>query len=192
MSEDLVTQYLRQLERGLRTLPETERTAIVAEIRSHIEDRTAATGNPVFDTLDSLGDPVELARSYLDQYKLEDAVVRSAHGTLLITILERAGRSVAAGALGLCALTLYLCSIAFAAMAVLKPIIPQQVGMWTGPHLNAFAILDGAPPPGTVEHLGYALIPVAIILGVLSFLGGRALTRLGGRLLLRKTSVLRR
>lgn len=192
MSEDLVTQYLRQLERGLRTLPETERTAIIAEIRSHIEDRTAATGNPVFDTLDSLGDPVELARSYLDQYKLEDAVVRSAHGTLLITILEQTGRSVAAGVLGLCALTLYLCSIAFAAMAVLKPIIPQQVGMWTGPHLNAFAILANTPPPDTVEHLGYALIPVAIILGVLSFLGGRALTRLGGRMLLRKTSVLRR
>ncbi|NIJ47672.1 DUF1700 domain-containing protein [Rhizomicrobium electricum] len=181
--------YLATLERALRSLPAEERASIIAEIRSHIEDSMAASGKPIEDVLDSLGDPLELASAYLDQRKLEDAVVRSAHGTLLIAILEQAGRSLVAALLGFFALFFYLCMVAFAAMAVLKPIIPQLVGLWWGPHIFAFAILEKAPTGGQ-ELLGYAIIPVAIVLGVGSFLAGRALTRVGGRLLLRKTQVL--
>lgn len=186
MTTDPVTDYLAKLERALRSLPADERRSILAEIKSHIEDRTAATGLPVSDALESLGDPIELAQSYLEQRKLEDAVVRSAHGTLLITILEKTGRSVVAGLLGLFALVFYLCTIVFAAMAVLKPILPQNVGYWSGPHIHAFAIVDKAPE-NTVEVLGYAIIPVAIALGLAFFFLGRALTRLGGRVLLRKS-----
>jgi hypothetical protein len=100
--------------------------------------------------------------------------------------LERAGRSLAAGVAGLAAVSLYLFAASFIVLAALKPVIPQQVGMWTGPGTFTFAILDKPPTNGT-EVLGYGIIPVAIILGVLCFLTGRALTRLGGRILLRKT-----
>lgn len=181
--------YLAKLERALRSLPADERASIIAEIRSHIEDRMAATQIPAQLVLEDLGDPLELAQAFLDQRKLEDAVVRSAHGPLLIAILERAGRSIVAAILGLFAVTFYLCVPAFAAMAVLKPILPQNVGLWWGPNLHAFAMLDH-PPAGTQEVLGYALIPVVIVLGVVAFLIGRALTRLGGRVLLRKSRAL--
>lgn len=189
MTDQALEAYIAKLERALRSLAADERQAIIAEIKSHIDDRTMSTGMPLADTLDKLGDPLELAQAYLDQRKLEDAVVHSAHGTLLITILERAGRSLAAALIGLGAVTFYLCSIVFAAMAVLKPILPQQVGLWSGPNLHAFAILDHAPTNAT-EHLGYGIIPISLVLGVLSFLIGRALTRLGGRVLLRKTQTL--
>jgi len=188
MSNDAVTQYLNRLARALRSLPAEERATIVAEIKSHIEDRSAATGGSPSEALESLGDPLELARDYLDQFRLEDALERSAHSTLLIAILERAGRSLAAAALGFVALCFFLFTASFAAVAVLKPVIPQQVGLWTGPDIFTFAILDKAPASGT-ELLGYGIIPVAIILGILCFLAGRALTRLGGRILLRQTSV---
>lgn len=181
--------YLAKLERALRSLPADERASIIAEIRSHIEDRMAATQISAQLVLEDLGDPLELAQAFLDQRKLEDAVVRSAHGPLLIAILERAGRSIVAAILGLFAVTFYLCVPAFAAMAVLKPIVPQNVGLWWGPNLHAFAMLDH-PPAGTQEVLGYALIPVVIVLGVVAFLIGRALTRLGGRVLLRKSRAL--
>jgi Predicted membrane protein len=181
-----LADYLAALERALRSLPAEERASIIAEIRSHIEDSTAATGKTISEALDSLGDPLELASAYLDQRKLEDAVVRSAHGTLLVAILEQAGRSFVAALLGFCALFFYLCVIAFAAIAVLKPIIPQQVGFWYDGTTFTLAILDHAPA-NMNEQLGYAIIPVAILLGVGSFLAGRALTRAGGRMLLRKT-----
>lgn len=189
MSDDMVADFLAKLERALRSLPADERQSILAEIKSHIDDRTAATGRPVSEALESLGDPLELAQAYMEQRKLEDAVVRSAHGTLLITILEKTGRSLAAGFLGLFALTCYLCSIVFACMAVLKPIIPQNVGYWVGPHMFAFAIMDKAPP-NTTDVLGYAIIPVSVALCVAFFFIGRALTRLGGRVLLRKSRAL--
>jgi uncharacterized membrane protein len=189
MTDQTLAAYIAKLERALRSLPADERHAIIAEIKSHIDDRTVSTGMPLDDTLEKLGDPLELAQAYLDQRKLEDAVVRSAHGTLLITILERAGRSVAAALIGLCAVSLYLCAIVFAAMAVLKPILPQQVGLWFGPHMFAFAIMDH-PPTNATELLGYSIIPVSLVLGVLSFLIGRALTRFGGRVLLRKSQAL--
>lgn len=189
MTADSLAAYLAKLERALRSLPAAERDQIIAEITSHIADSTAGGGKTAEQALQNLGDPLELAKAFLDQRKLEDAVVRSAHGTLLIAILERAGRSVMAGLLGLIALILYLCTLVFGAMAVLKPILPQNVGYWNGPHLHAFAIID-RPPSDAVELLGYWIIPLSVALGIGSFLAGRVLTRFGGRMLLRKTHVL--
>ncbi len=189
IAHEAAQQYLDRLKRALRFLPAEDRDAIIAEIESHIADRTSVGGKSIADTLETLGDPDELARAYIEQYKLEDAVVRSAHPTLLITILEKTGRSLAAGFLGLISLTCYLSSIVFAAMAVLKPILPQNVGYWVGPHAHTLGILDKAPE-NKVEVLGYWMIPVALMLGLLFFFIGRALTRLGGRVLLRKTKAL--
>lgn len=187
MTDASLAAYLAKLDRALRSLPVEERASIIAEITSHIGDSVAQRS--LAETLENLGDPLDLARAFLDQRKLEDAVVRSAHLPLLIAILEKAGRSAAAAVLGFLAVSFYLCAAAFAAMAVLKPILPLQVGLWTGPQLFAFAIMD-KPQLDTTELLGYAIIPVAIALGIGSFLAGRALTRLGGRVLLRKSKAL--
>jgi uncharacterized membrane protein len=183
---DLVAPYLQRLERVLRSLPSEDRTAIITEIKSHIEDRTAATGLPISDALDSLGDPIELGKAYVDQYRLEDAVIHSAHGTLLVTILERARRSLLAGLFGLFAVISYLFAAIFAAMAILKPILPQFVGVWRTGNAYSFGILTIFPQ--NKELLGYWIIPITLVLGIACFLAGRALIRLGGRALLRKTS----
>lgn len=186
---DAVADYLKRLERALRSLPAEDRAAIVAEIKSHIEDRIAATGLLPHDALASLGDPVELAAAYLDQMRLEQAVARSAHGELLVTILERAGRSLAAAALGFSALFFFCVTLGFALLAVAKPIVPQQTGLWIGPDFLALAVLDKTPQGGH-ELLGYWIIPLGLVLGTLSFLAARALIRLGGRVLLRRSAVL--
>lgn len=187
MTDPTLATYLAKFERALRSLPSDERASIIAEITSHIGD--SMQHRSLAATLENLGDPLDLARAFLDQRKLEDAVVNSAHGPLLIAILEKAGRSVAAALLGFMAVAFYLFSAAFAAMAVLKPILPMQVGLWTSPGFFAFAILD-KPPVNAAELLGYTIIPVAIALGIASFLAGRALTRLGGRVLLRQSKAL--
>ncbi|GAA0531637.1 putative membrane protein [Rhizomicrobium palustre] len=190
LTNDKVKAYIATLSRALTSVPSEERSAILAEIKSHIEDRSAQTGAPADEALESLGDPLELAAAYLDQARLEQAVVHSTHSILLVTILERAGRSLAAAALGFAALFLFLLSIGFAAVVVAKPILPEQTGFWVGPHMFAFAILDKSPVGH--ELLGYWIMPISLLCAVGSFLAARALTRLGGRVLLRKTRMLSR
>lgn len=181
----LVRDYLRRLERGLRPLPHDDRLSIISEIKSHIADRLAEPNAMTAEILESLGDPDELARSYVEQYRLEDALARSANGTLLLAILDRATRNLLALATGLGAVMIYLFALSFAAVAVLKPVLPEHVGFWFGPSAFDFGILDKAPAD-TPELLGYAIIPVAVIACVLCYLAGTALMRFGGRLLLQK------
>jgi uncharacterized membrane protein len=185
---DAIRHYLDCLTRALRILPPEDRTAIIAEIESHIADRIAE-GSSVADTLSSLGDPVELARAYLEQYKLEDALARSSNLSLMAAILERATRNILALATGLVALMLYLFAVSFAAVAVLKPVLPQNVGFWWGKTAFLFGIMDKAPAD-TPELLGYGIIPIAVAACVLCYLAGTALMRFGGRLLLRKATIL--
>lgn len=182
---DIARDYVNRLSRALRFLPPEDRTAIVAEIESHISDCTSAGGKSVEETLDHLGDPEVLAKAYIEQFKLEGALVRSAYGSLLLTILERATRSVLALTIGISAVLLYGFSLSFAAMAVLKPVWPEHVGWWV--HGNSFnlGVLDKAPA-GTHEVLGYWIMPVSVIGCIAFFLAGRMLLRLGGRMLLRK------
>jgi uncharacterized membrane protein len=59
----LVERYLRALDAALTDLAPTERTEVVAEIRQHIADATAA-GKPIDVVLQSLGPVEALARAY--------------------------------------------------------------------------------------------------------------------------------
>jgi uncharacterized membrane protein len=184
---DAVRHYLDHLKRALRVLPSEDRAAILAEIESHIADRISGGGS-VDDALASLGDPAELAQAYLEQYKLEDALSRASNVSLMAAIFERATRNVLALATGLGALMLYLFAVSFAAVAVLKPVLPQSVGFWWGKSDYALGILDKAPTD-TPELLGYGIIPISVVACVLCYLAGTALMRFGGRLLLRKSAI---
>ena len=189
VNSDATGQYLHRLERGLRILPPEDRATIIAEIRSHIADRLSATGASVQEVLDGLGDPAELAQGFLDQYKLEDALARSAPGTLMLAILERATRNLFAFAIGLGALAAYGFALSFALVAVMKPILPQQVGLWWGKSAFVFGVIK-LIPTGTTEMLGYWIIPMALVATVLCYLAGTSLMRFGGRLLLRRATPL--
>lgn len=59
----LVNRYLSDLDGALTQLAPTERAEVVAEIRQHIQDATAA-GRPIDDVLRSLGPVDALARAY--------------------------------------------------------------------------------------------------------------------------------
>jgi len=59
----LVNRYLTALDAALTQLAPTERSEVVAEIRQHIADATAA-GKPIDEVLQSLGPVEALARAY--------------------------------------------------------------------------------------------------------------------------------
>ena len=181
------TVYLKRLRRALGPLPESDRTEIVAEIESHIAERSRGTGASVADILAGLGEPDTLARAYLDSHDLSGALSRSAPGPLLAAVLARATRNGAAFAVGLAGVILYAFALSFALTAVLKPIAPRNVGLWTGPDGLQFGFLSS--PPATLDMLGLWIVPLALVAAVLCYLAATALMQWVGRALLRRSGL---
>jgi hypothetical protein len=82
------------------------------------------------------------------------------------------GKSIGAffGSLGV--FILFAFAFAFALIAVFKPFAPHQVGLWTAPGQMVLGITDR----GTVvytEHLGYWIIPLAVLGAGLLYLVAR-------------------
>lgn len=180
---DAVEEYLERLAASLRPIPEPERLSIIAEIESHLAERLAS-GIPVEATLAKLGWPELLARGYLEDHELARALARSSPSLLLSNILARATRSLFALGAGFVGLLLFALSLGFLAIAVLKPVAPASVGLWTGPNLFALGFFAG--PPGGHENLGYWLIPLSLMASLVCYLLAQSFIRGCGRRLLRR------
>jgi len=76
-STQLMEYYLGRLGRAAAKFPPAEREEIVAEIRSHILERSQADGvveaGRVRETLEALGTPEEIASQYVTNALLERA-----------------------------------------------------------------------------------------------------------------------
>lgn len=182
-NEQEIDAYVRRLLWALQALPHDDRLSIAGEIHSHLYD-CAARGDKELDrALAKLGSADALARSYVEEYELAGAVNRSAPVVLLLNLLNRGTRSLAAFFGGLAGLFLYLFAASFALIAAAKLIVPGQVGAWIGPHAFTAGI-PGTPPVDAHEVLGYWIVPIAIVLAALCFVGAGSLLRLVGRRLL--------
>jgi uncharacterized membrane protein len=188
MMTDTATEidaYVRRLLWSLQALPQDDRLALASEIHDHLTESAARGADQLDRVLARLGAPDRLARAYVEEYELAGAVNRSRPLALLLAVLDRATGSLAAFGAGLSALILYLFAFSFAAIAISKLIFPANVGMWRE---SARTISAGIVPvaPASVELLGYWIVPLAVLLGGLCFLGaGRLLRAIGRRLLAR-------
>ena len=186
--EDVDT-YLAQLERELGPMPAQERARIVQEISGHLAERAAVGPQMLHATIVQLGTPRALARSFIDDWTLTGALERRAGPPILWAILRRAWRSLAAIVIGTVGVLLYALSVTFAAVAVMKPITPHNVGLWVGPdgRLANFGIIYGATHDGP-ELLGWWVIHLSAIAEAQLWLAAGWALRNGGRLLLRNTA----
>ncbi len=164
--------FLRELERHLSPLPATERQDIVAEIRTHLEDR-AAEG--VADLLAPFGRPQAYAATFLEQRALSDALARGsswALGRALLAGARRLGWWYAVAALVL----VQVLGASFLAMSVLKLFLPEKVGLFIGPRVFALGSYAGDHP--ATEVLGWWAIPLFIVLGVAALWSANWMLRL--------------
>lgn len=184
----VTTQYLNRLERALHLVPQNERSAIITEISGHIAERSLKPNVSIPEILKDLGEPHDLARAYVEQYMLTDALQRSTPGPLLLAILDRATRSSIAFSIGLGGVISYTFALSFTAIAILKPILPQNVGLWWGERASNFGFFS-SPPEHTSELLGLWITPISLVAAVLCYSAGTALIKWGGRVLLRKAAV---
>jgi uncharacterized membrane protein len=176
--ESRVNGYLFVLERSLKTfLPSGVVRDAVREIESHLRERVAsADGAPnerevLERILAELGPPLRVAQAYSAERTIDEAVTTGR----FVPIVRAVGHLAATTVMGFfAALGLfigYVMSFCFVALAVLKPIFPNNVGVQ---YVHGFPIGVGAQfplEPGTVLGGGYWMIPFALFFGLAIFVG---------------------
>jgi hypothetical protein len=161
--------YIARLRTALSGFSVREREDIVEEIRAHIMDRAAEPGRTVEDTIARLGPAEELAKDYRS-----GALVRRARSSFSPwTVLRATFRWAMTGVHGftvfILALLGYGMGTALVVSGLLKPLLPEETGLWIGP--DVFQI--GFRPehsPDVHEMLGPWFTQIALALGVLFFI----------------------
>ena len=169
---DTLERYLRQVRSGLRSLPETEVTDILAELRSHIMECTAGGAHGSVATVDAvleaLGRADEVASQYLTENSLAAAASSRSPWLVLRSLFQWATASAAGFVVLILSLTGYLLGLPMIVMALIKPFAPGHVGLWVdmhSPHHSVFFGIPYDPQPGQ-EMLGWWLVPVCLVLGI--------------------------
>lgn len=161
-----IDSYLMNLRRCLRELPPEDVNDILREIRSHILDRAEAAGEltdeRIVAILKALGRPEDIGPLYESEAMISRARASFSPTLILRTTMRWAMRSLFGFIVFMAGLFGYSLAAGFLACAILKPFLPDEVGMWVHPNgLVSFGAVDVAH--GTHELLGWWIIPVSII-----------------------------
>lgn len=164
-SDSRIDSYLARVRAALDGLPEREIDDILRELRSHADE--LAEGRGVDAALQSLGDPVEMAKTY----RAENDMARAeCSGSPLVILmgLRNAARS-RVGRMAVTALYAFGYANIFAlwSAAVEKVLAPSRTGLWNTPGalLPLRLVVDHSAPAGARELLGWWLVPIALAVG---------------------------
>ena len=184
-SESRIRGYLFILERSLKTfLSPADAGDAAREVESHIRERIAET-EPVPDektalerVLEELGSPLRVARAYSLELSAEEAVTTGRIAAVARSLMQMAALGVG-GFLGALAVFIgYGIALGFLAIAVLKPIFPDNVGLFIVHGFPTFGA-QFPSPEGAGPYGGYAIIPICIAIGlallVVTHIGARKL-----------------
>lgn len=165
--ESKTESYLARVRTALRGLPEREIDDILRELRGHITEVAGRDGSGLEAALQSLGDPVDLAKTYRTESQLVQAECSGSPLVILQGLRHatrsRLGRS-AATALYTFA---YINVFALWAAALEKFFSPAKTGLWYTPgSLWSLTLVPGGERAADArELLGWWLVPIAIVVG---------------------------
>jgi uncharacterized membrane protein len=183
-SDPRATAWLAGLDAALQPLPAVQRQDLLREMAGHLAER--AEQGRIDDALSALGSPNDFARPFVEDHDLTIALNRTNPAALLLGVLARAGRSLFAFAAGFVAVVLYLVALALAAIAMLKPITPNNVGLWRTAGGYDFGAIYGTIH-SQPELFGYWIMPVGAIGAVIAYLAATEVLKLSGRAILRRS-----
>jgi len=134
-----VNGYLFVLERSLSTvMPRDNVRDVVREIDSHLRDRISAA-QPVPDEramlekiLSELGPPQRVAQAYSVERTVDEAVVTGRVLAIARAVWHVAMSGVSGFFAGFGIFIGYALGIGFVILAAMKPIFPDNVGIWVG------------------------------------------------------------
>jgi hypothetical protein len=169
--ESRVRGYLYLLEQSLRASSSAPLAAdAVREVESHIRDRVAeSSGMPnereaLEAILVRLGSPGTVARAYSLELIMEEAAIGGRFVAVLRSLFHAATTGVAGYFTAMLLFLGYCSGAGFISVALLKPIFPNNVGLWVhkGVSLGAqFPAPEGVTPLG-----GYWIIPICLAIGL--------------------------
>jgi hypothetical protein len=183
-----VNGYLFVLERSLATfMPRDSLRDVVREIDSHLRDRIS-TAEPVPDEramlekiLGELGPPLRVAQAYSVERTVDEAVVTGKIVAIIRAVWHVAMSTVTGFFGGFGLFTGYVLGLSFVILAAMKPLFPDNIGIWVNNEslsngLDVGWRMGGGPSALRGEHMvgGYWVIPIWLIAGfVLLFLTHR-------------------
>lgn len=170
--ESRVRGYVFILERSLRTfLPPAETLDASREVESHIRDRVAETEavpderTALERVLGELGAPRKVARAYSLEMSAEEAATTGRIVAIARSLLQMAALGIRGFVAAIVIFVGYVVGLAFLAIAAMKPIFPDNVGLFV---VNGVPVDFGAQfprPEGAVLVGGYWVILVSATAG---------------------------
>ena len=176
--------YLFVLERSLRTFLSPAVVAdAVREVETHILDRLEQMPpNPdehatIERVLAQLGPPVRVAQAYSMELTVDEAVTTGKLGAVARGLWHIAASTVVGFFASIGLFCGYAIGASLLAVAILKPIFPQNVGFaFRNGALTGFGAEFGLDPSRTIRG-GYWIIPLSLILGGIILIITHALAR---------------
>jgi uncharacterized membrane protein len=173
MNQDMqIEGYLTALRLHLGPLTIAEREEIVREIGAHVRDSAEESGASIESVLARLGPAEELAAQYRD-----GLLIRRASRSISPVLLLRASvRLATKGVFGVLVFFVGLFGYSMGGglvlTALLKPILPENTGVWLDGSGHFMSAGIQFPGPGSTAHevLGYWFIPLALTVGSLTLL----------------------
>ena len=164
-TEPRIESYLARVRVALRGLPARDIDDILRELRSHVDELAGKEG--VGAALESLGDPLNLARTY----RSENQIMRAECSGSPLVVLQ--GLRQASGGTGARVAATALYVLGYFGMGTLwagaleKLLAPSRGGLWytPGDFWSLTLIVGGDPPAGARELLGWWLVPIAVLAG---------------------------
>jgi len=169
--ESRVRGYLFVLDRSLRVSANAALAAdAVREVESHIRERVAESpGLPnERDALEAilvrLGSPSTVARAYSLEMIMEEAAVGGRLVAVLRSLFHIAGTGIGGFFVSMLLFTGYAMGAALIVTAALKPIFPNNVGLWV--HRGISFGAEFPAPEGVTPLGGYWIIPICLVAGL--------------------------
>ena len=179
-------EFLRRLRLALSGLGREQRDDVLAEIRSHFEERARAGENPA---LEQFGSPDEYAAQFIAESTLHSALAKGTPFALGHALLVAARGSLFALLVLLPLAALQLFAGCLVVLASIKPLWPDNVGLFFEPG-GRFRAVGFVDPPGALhEVLGWWAIPVFLVSGALIFWASHRAMRAAVRGRLARTAV---
>jgi uncharacterized membrane protein len=159
------------LQRSLRaSVSSTLAADAVREVESHIRERIAeSTGMPnereaLEGILTRLGSPSTVARAYSLEMIMDEAAIGGRVTAVFRSLFHAAGTGIVEFLTALLLFTGYASGWAFVSIAILKPIFPNNIGLWVH---KGFSLGGEFPAPEGLTPLGgYWIIPICLLIGL--------------------------
>ena len=172
-SQRRMDAYLERLRRSLHGMRDEDAREIVAELRSHILDKTGDPANvsALDSALAALGSPENLAAEYLTDDLLSRAEATRSPLLILRSLFRWASLSLAGFFILAGSVVAYFLGFVLAWAAFFKVVHPQTVGLWSLPQPSGDYALSlhmgfAAPPATGHEILGWWIIPFGLVAGL--------------------------